>query len=369
MSLYDLNGKILKNSDSDNYRNVKTGRTITDLNKTDFNYFKFNDDYICGNEINIMEFIMKNNLSKQKLIEQKYSVSSGKSTSNKSKTTNIYKKPDISSKKKPNISSKEGFIERAFNNIFHHEKKDIPEPTCEINTAGTALYIPDSNDIETIPSDILETMCPFELTGLKVKAKVVKIKDADTIDIAFFVNFSELAKPREKGTKHNKKMKVPILTKHLNADYCMVYSCRVNAIDAAEHSTAQGQLATLLLTDYLTTIGNIIYVKIIEYEKYGRLLIEMYSDSKMKNNIGEKLINIHVDEMSNIIKEGIANKRIEINSKKNKEIIYDTENQDFLALPYYGDTKSNILKNYYKVPNLFINEGDHVALLTKYRLK
>ena len=336
--LETINGKILKESSNDNYRNIITNREINNLKKLGFTYFKYKNNYLVGPDENIDEFLLKNKIKKSEI--QLLSEIASDSP------------PKVQLQKSKNIK-KDDF----------EDFKKFDESTCEINTAGSALFIPQTDDVEDIPDSILNNICPFEISHLYGKAKVVNIKDGDTIDLLFFVRLSDLAKEREKGRAKGKgqlkkkEMKYPIVTKNHETGFFTVFACRVSGIDAAEHDTAQGQLCTLLMEDYIRSLGRIVYIKIDKFDKYGRMMAEIFSDENFKNGINRKLVGVKINEIPDILRK-----------EKIKTEIAD-EDLKIIALEYDGTAKDTRFKNFPKVPNDFINREKHARLLEKYKIK
>ena len=243
--------------------------------------------------------------------------------------------------------------------------EDEDNRTCDPKSAGSALFIPKSDDVEDIPMEVAQNLCKFELSHLEGKSKVVRILDGDTIELLIYVRLSELSLEREKGRalgkKENKKkaLKIAILTSHQNAGFFSLFSCRWSGVDAAEHFTINGIINKLLIEDYFNYLNNIIYIKIDKFDKYGRMMANLYSDNKYTDLINTKLIGVKIEEIPEIMKEkGI---------KYNKDIL-SKDDLKIIALPYSGDTKDERFKNLPKVSKDIINRKEHQYLLDKYRI-
>jgi len=116
--------------------------------------------------------------------------------------------------------------------------------------------------METINKDIFSinpknlTKCIYK--DLKTYARVYKVYDGDTVSIIFNYN-NEFIK----------------------------YSCRVNRIDTPEIRTKNqvekehALIAKKYLSDMI--LEKIIIVKILGFDKYGRLLVELYDADNGKN--------------------------------------------------------------------------------------
>ncbi len=362
-SLRSLNDKKLGDSDESNYINVKTNRRITNLTNKKFIYLEIQGNYVCGTKEDIEEFYDLNNIlpgptspPKRGLQRQSAFTSGIIKDSLKSKgmgrkqeggdTTEIIK----SSMARMNLNT---------------SSEDEDTRVCRRDSVGTTLFAPQTDDVEDIPANIISTMCPFEMDNLSGKARVIKVLDADTIEILFFVRISELAQERGKGRargrgdEKKKEMKVPVISSHHQSGFFSLFKCRFYGVDAAEHNTMQGQLATLLLEDYLESLNNIIYVKVLKFDKFGRLLIKLYSDKGYRNFINNKICELNVVEMADIYKK----KRINYNTD-----VLLRDDLGIIALEYFGDSKDSRFKNLPLVKDGTINRSEHGHLLEKYKL-
>lgn len=315
-----LQHKKLRDSSPTEFVNVYSNR-INKLDKSGFEYLiitkKDKSYYICGEKSEVEEFLKENEIKKKYV--QKY-------------------EPDID----------------------HND-----DHLCQLGVAGSVLHTPISDDVADVPLEIMSSMCPFELLGLSGKARVTEIQDGDTLNVLFNVRISELTRTRLKNRKT--EARTPVLTRQLDASFMAIFCLRLNGIDMAEHDTAAGQFATLLLKDYIARHNNIVYIRIIKYEKYGRLLCSIYIDPEMTQLINGKLLNVNVSELSKIVKKGIK-KGVVKPSKGNKSFKHDDDELGVLCLKYNGETKSDIMKMMPLVPSNFINSEDHLDLLMKYRI-
>lgn len=223
-------------------------------------------------------------------------------------------------------------------NAFYEINHIIENRVCEAQK-NTILYAPNTEDISTIPDDLLESLCPFNLAGLRTKCKVINVLDGDTFYIALFVPLKFLYTPKyyqheskagqerksvteekHETTAHMKqtvllKTSKPSSKKITEGGLYMVFDCRLLGYDSAEHDTAQGKLATKLTIELFKKYNNILYVQCGYFDKYGRLLVDLYSDSLYKNYLNDYLYK-HPDPVLGV-----------------------------LALPYSGATKSEYMKN------------------------
>tara|TARA_R100001163_G_scaffold64213_2_gene57927 strand:+ start:1059 stop:1826 length:768 start_codon:yes stop_codon:yes gene_type:complete len=114
----------------------------------------------------------------------------------------------------------------------------------------------------------------FHLNGLECWAKVVKVYDADTIHCVFFIN--------------SKAYKFKIRLSGID-------SAEKKSDDIAERGWALKGISRLLdLID-----GKLVYLKCHKWDKYGRLLADIYLDKETVVNGGESFNQI-------LVKEGLA---------------------------------------------------------------
>ena len=96
----------------------------------------------------------------------------------------------------------------------------------------------------------------FSLDGLITRAKVVNVYDGDTVHIVF-----------------------PFYNKERKKDMCR-WKCRLSGIDTPELRTKSSQEKTLAIQarEYVKNyvLDKIVTVKCGKFDKYGRLLVEIY---------------------------------------------------------------------------------------------
>lgn len=363
MSYKTLNGKVLIDTNPDEYVNVKTARKITDLHKKGFFYEEIDGNYVCGLREDLDEFYELNKKSGSKNTKSP----AAHSNTVFKKANETFERTNRNTKSPERVPPKRGITKQKTLNTEDFSNINIERDVnfCDINTAGTSLFIPQTDDVEDVPNEIINKMCVFELNGLKGKAKVTEILDADTINILFFVKISELITEREKGrakgrgADKKKETFVPVISKHLNAGFFTLFNCRLLGIDAAEHDTINGQLATLLLEDYFETLNDIIYVKVSDFDKYGRMMPLIYSDKTYKNLINDKLLDLKIEELPELYSE------LDIDYDSSK---LDEEDLKIICLPYDGKTKDIRFKSLPKVAANTINRQEHGYLLEKYKI-
>lgn len=115
-------------------------------------------------------------------------------------------------------------------------------------------------DIEELLSLDYKTVKKFTLEGLKKKAKVISVYDGDTITVVF---------------KHK--------------DEYNKWNCRIYGIDTPEIKTKnpEEKKAAIIARDFLKDIilEKIVVLECLGFDKYGRLLINVFYDDKNISNI------------------------------------------------------------------------------------
>ena len=216
---------------------------------------------------------------------------------------------------------------REFYRINHITENTV----CKLNVENSVLYAPNVDDVAKIPVTMIDALQPFSLSGLRTKARVVEVIDGDTIYCVLYLPLKFLFEPKyyqherksieEKSSqKHMKqaallKSSKPTSKKIQEGGLFLKFDCRLLNMDAAEHDTQQGILATKLTKDLYESLGNIVYIDCYGFDKYGRLLIDIYADESYSKYLNFYLIE-HPDP-----KLGV------------------------LAMKYDGQTKSDYMKN------------------------
>jgi endonuclease YncB( thermonuclease family) len=165
--------------------------------------------------------------------------------------------------------------------------------TCLLNKSGKVLFTPNSVNPEDIPDEIIDKMCNFHLTGLSGKGKIRHIIDGDTYDLFMYVPLSNLS-VSQKVIKYRKEYEViPILTQNDNAGFFGLFRCRAFGYDSAEKITERGQVAKKVLTDKLASLSppNVVWYRAGGFDKYGRLLVELFEDANRTKSINMYMVN------------------------------------------------------------------------------
>ena len=206
---------------------------------------------------------------------------------------------------------------------FYYRNHITTNLVCNPNVLGSVVYAPNTEDIEKVPQNYLDNLCEFNLIGLQTKGKITSVRDGDTIDIAFYVKLSYLFNHRpnleEPEGKHQQvsvlKSVKPESAKVQDSGLFIKMRARLANIDSAEKATKQGKLAMEMMDNLYKETNYIVYARMQEMDKYGRVLIDLYKDPEYKKYLNYYLINNPDPKLG------------------------------VLAVRYAGDTKSEYMKN------------------------
>jgi endonuclease YncB( thermonuclease family) len=148
-----------------------------------------------------------------------------------------------------------------------------------------------THDGEKIPEEVEGILGDFTLVGMTSKGKVTGIVDGDTLRIRIFVSLGYLMRVQPVRTRGDVANKSAILASHelLHHGFFSVFVCRLDGVDAAEHNCKEGVEATELLKTILSKVS-VVYVKCGHFDKYGRLLVSIYLDSKYTHPLNDELL-------------------------------------------------------------------------------
>lgn len=153
--------------------------------------------------------------------------------------------------------------------------------------AGSAFFSLTS-DVENLPVDQLERICEFSLQGLRTKVRLLRILDGDTIDLAFFVPLNFLADRRYSlPTSSSQGLFLRMVT-------------RLYGVDAAEHDTKKGIVASLFLEKIALRQDGIFWMRVEGFEKFGRLLAALYLDENEEIALSDLLVSYEDEEVGNV---------------------------------------------------------------------
>lgn len=152
------------------------------------------------------------------------------------------------------------------------------------------------NVLRSFPEEALNTMCDFSLCGLSGVARVVDIMDADTFRLLVHIKIGDMccgySKMIGRGQSRHCETKYPILSEdgHKDSGFYTMLSVRLNGIDSAEKNTEQGQIAKEIIRRYVSSNDNIVYYQFETYDKYGRVLGQLYIDKNRNISINKFFI-------------------------------------------------------------------------------
>jgi hypothetical protein len=157
---------------------------------------------------------------------------------------------------------------------------------------GSVILSDSSTKVEEISYGELDTLCNFSFNGLTTKARMMYLVDGDTFDLAFFCPLDIFTRKLTEGKKQGPRA---ILNTNTNeAGMFVKRRCRLYGLDAAEHNTVRGPIATQLFKDYTLKDGNekewYVYIQCFGDDKYGRLLVKIYEDPQFSKPLEDKLL-------------------------------------------------------------------------------
>lgn len=264
--IYKWKGKDIKIVTKGWY-NISTNRTVTQTDRKDLIYINY--PKICGKPLDITEFKTENNII---IINNE-----------NSETSNINNNND-------------NFFRRIINYFKFR-----------------------NGDVESLTDLQCNSLCTFSM-NFKGKGKIMRVIDADTIEMLIYVNLNKLQTEHIYGRNKSKKIS-SIIPKAKNGYYGL-FTIRLYYVDAAEKDTYEGEYAREEMIKLYKKYNNIIYFELVNnpnnLEKFGRQLAKLYTDSEYQNSCIEYLINLRY-------------------------------NDRIVAEPYNGKTKSDYLKNLPKI--------------------
>nr|QBK84785.1 MAG: uncharacterized protein LCDPAC01_02660 [Pithovirus LCDPAC01] len=149
-----------------------------------------------------------------------------------------------------------------------------------------------ASDISDVTDAEIKHLGDFDFKNIFTKARVIRVMDGDTIEIATLISMSELAKER-KGHSVGMMIRHPrFFLGYGSHKFLFKLTLRLYGIDTAEKNTRQGQVAKALLMEKLRRLNNFVWVHMIsqKQEKFGRVLSILYEDCKKRKNLNEFLL-------------------------------------------------------------------------------
>lgn len=181
---------------------------------------------------------------------------------------------------------------------FYFRNHITQNTVCKLDQQGSAIFAPNTEDIEKVPEAYLNNLCNFNLIGLRTKGKITYVVDGDTVDICFHVKLSFLygqrpnldepeGKRQQISIVHSSKPTSPKIT---DSGLFIKMRARLAGVDSAEKNTTQGIRAKEIMTALYAKNNNTVYIDCQEFDKYGRILVDLYSDPGYRNYLNYYLI-------------------------------------------------------------------------------
>lgn len=143
-------------------------------------------------------------------------------------------------------------------------------------------YIPQSEDVESVPDHVLENMSTFSFEGMCGRARVQRVCDGDTLVLLVSIDLGAMAQGynvmKGRQSKKHLERKYSVLVNGKGVPFFTLLKVRLLGVDTAEHGTEQGDLATKLMIERYKELNNIVFYKLFGNDKYGRQLAELYAD-------------------------------------------------------------------------------------------
>jgi endonuclease YncB( thermonuclease family) len=136
-----------------------------------------------------------------------------------------------------------------------------------------------------------EDVMLFSLNGLYTVGKVVEVYDGDTCRIILYYNNDFYKFTCRLNGLDTPEMK-PLLSKaDREIEISKAYKCRNKLIQLCTNCICDIDSMEKNTNKLLETNNKIICVKCLEFDKYGRLLVELYDNELLENSINTILIN------------------------------------------------------------------------------
>ena len=281
--------------DEEKWYNLSSGRKIGDTEANRKKYIMLDNFKITGTKEEIQQFIDTNKLDKNIVKQLQEAMNNMKEvkhrkpkvTSNKGSEKPIEKKTSNKGSEKADVKKtnnksvekkeKKSISKTALAKLEKEKKKDEDSKNLEL----ASKWIPKTTNVRDIPEYVMDSLCDPDYRGLIVEARVARVIDGDTIYICFYLPSDFITRFRKLTIRGNPKRNGVVFGTNKPFSILQLVDCRLSGIDAAEHDTEQGVSAINKLRDKFASLNDIIYVKFIKYEKFGRSLIEIYPTSKL----------------------------------------------------------------------------------------
>lgn len=166
----------------------------------------------------------------------------------------------------------------------------------------------EANDVEDVPTDVLSSLDVFSFSRISTKARVVKVIDGDTIDVAIILRPQELCvshwnrRDREmsctqsaricgdnsayKSTMNLREFR----DRKIKEGILMKLRLRLYGIDTAEKETVAGQRCKEWSILKYEELDNLVYVTLMGTDARGRTLANIYECPESNRSINQLLI-------------------------------------------------------------------------------
>lgn len=184
---------------------------------------------------------------------------------------------------------------------MENKKYDPYDPENPINKINTIEDHDETNNIKNSLNDIIinpeleeklskcciDDIPEFSLNGVKTLGKIVDIYDGDTCKIILAngnvlmrfncrLKYIDTPEMKPSRNKPNREMEIKNAVKCRNKLLQLTTSCTINL----EDNLTKSQIKKLMKLN-----NKVITIQCHEFDKYGRLLVELYVNDKTANNI------------------------------------------------------------------------------------
>ena len=149
----------------------------------------------------------------------------------------------------------------------------------------------------------------FNMQGFSGQFRISAIFDGDSFDLVFYLPMNLLEEKRGK----NQEKRSGLANKQNGGFFWKLY-CRLFGYDAQEHETWEGLCATVILYNILKPLNGVVYGKIgatyknaagkngtaKTYGLYGRVLVDIYIDSKYKTKLVDEIFKNYTGNLSEL---------------------------------------------------------------------
>ena len=157
------------------------------------------------------------------------------------------------------------------------------------SVSASAAVAANKQKLSSIKNDDIEL---FTLNGVKTMGKIVDMYDGDTCKIVLLVNMQKFN--CRLVSLDTPEMRPPLKKEHRDQEILNAHKCRNRLIQLATncHCTSLDlMLKKPECKSLIDTNTKLIYIHCLEFDKYGRLLVELFQHEHDKISINQLLIN------------------------------------------------------------------------------